>query len=303
LSASPSAPAVFFLSDYGTADEFVGVVHAVLHDLAPLVPVIDLSHQVPPFDVAAGSALLQRSAPFLGAGVVLAVVDPGVGTSRRAVAIETTPAGGPTWLVGPDNGLLVATAELLGGAEAAIALTPEGRAWPGSGRVTEGSGPTFDGRDVFAPAAAHLVRGGDPSVLGPAIDPGSLTPGPDPPTAAVDGGGAGEGWAVTTSVASVDRFGNLQLGIRPRLLEESGLFVGPVEVTVSTGPGPGPGPGPVPARRVVAFGELAEGELGLVADASGRVALVLDRDSAAARLGVTGPGAEVRISLPRRGPG
>ena len=89
----PPAPAIFFLSDYGTADEFVGVVHAVLHRLAPPVPVIDLSHQVPPFDVTGGAAMLDRCAPYLGSGVVLAVVDPGVGTGRRALALRTAAAG------------------------------------------------------------------------------------------------------------------------------------------------------------------------------------------------------------------
>ena len=101
---------MFFLSDYGTADEFVGVVHAVLHRLAPSAPVIDLGHQIPPFDVAAAAALLVRAGPHLGPGVVLAVVDPGVGTDRRGVAVELPP-GGPTWLVGPDNGLLLPLAE------------------------------------------------------------------------------------------------------------------------------------------------------------------------------------------------
>ena len=88
MTTGPPAPAIYFLSDYGTADEFVGVVHAVLHRHAPGLAVIDLSHQIAPFDVAAGAAMLARCAPYLGAGVVLGVVDPGVGTARRAVAIR-----------------------------------------------------------------------------------------------------------------------------------------------------------------------------------------------------------------------
>src|SRR5689334_2966144 len=113
------AAAVFFLSDYGTADEFVGIVHAVLHSRAPGVAVIDLGHEVPPYDVAAGASMLVRCAPYLGAGVVLAVVDPGVGTERRGVAIEAVGTG-PSWLVGPDNGLLVPLAAALGGAQRVI---------------------------------------------------------------------------------------------------------------------------------------------------------------------------------------
>ena len=152
-------PAVFFLSDYGTADEFVGVVHAVLHRRAPGVAVIDLSHQIPPFDVAAGSALLVRAGPHLGAGVVLAVVDPGVGTDRRAVALELA-SGPPRWMVGPDNGLLVPLATSSGGVRTAVALDPA--------RLGPAAPPgTFDGRDVFAPAAAHLVTGGAAGRSGP----------------------------------------------------------------------------------------------------------------------------------------
>ena len=182
-----AAPAIYFLTDYGTTDEFVGVVHAVLHRLAPRVPVIDLSHQVSPFDVAAGAAMLVRCAPFLGPGVVLAVVDPGVGTARRAVAIGLGGASGketPTWLVGPDNGLLVPLATTYGDIESMVvidrdspALRPRGSFGP------DGSGPTFDGRDVFAPAAAHLLLGGDPMALGTPADPdvtGSHRPRPPP---------------------------------------------------------------------------------------------------------------------------
>ncbi|HEX3462068.1 MAG TPA: SAM-dependent chlorinase/fluorinase, partial [Acidimicrobiales bacterium] len=161
----PWVPAIHFLSDYGTADEFAGVVRAVLHRQAPGTPIIDLTHHVPHFDVAAGAAALVRAAPYLGPGAVLAVVDPGVGTSRRGVAIRVgapsgdpgggkdTSSGRPEWWVGPDNGLLVPAVESVGGAVAVHVLASK----PGS---------TFDGRDVFAPASAHLVGGGDPALLG-----------------------------------------------------------------------------------------------------------------------------------------
>ncbi len=168
MTAGPPPPAIFFLSDYGTADEFVGVVHAVLHRRAAGVTVIDLSHQVPPFDVAAGGSMLARSVPHLGPGVVLAVVDPGVGTGRRAVAVAVTAAAraaamapgsprppesshrlGPTWLVGPDNGLLVPAADALGGAVRVIELragTATGQPGFGpdlrrKGRLRPGRGP------------------------------------------------------------------------------------------------------------------------------------------------------------------
>ena len=313
VSSGPTAPAVFFLSDYGTADEFVGVVHAVLHRLAPLVPVIDLSHQIPPFDVPGGAALLARCVPYLGAGVVLAVVDPGVGTARRAVAVRTAAgAEGPAWLVGPDNGLLTGAAALLGGSEEVVVLRSDGGGWrPPVGGI-DPAGPTFAGRDVFAPAAAHLVYGGDPALLGTAVDPGSLVAAPTERQIDADWGETTRvGSAVTTSVVSIDRFGNAQLALGPHVLDEIGLAPGGLaEVTVRPMPegsrSSDPAPPPVasnqavPARRVVAFAELAAGELGLVTDGNGRVALVLDRASAAHRLHVFGAGAEVRISPAHR---
>ncbi|HEY5244790.1 MAG TPA: SAM-dependent chlorinase/fluorinase, partial [Acidimicrobiales bacterium] len=113
--ASPAgADTVYFLSDYGLADEFVGVVHAVLRRLAPGIAVVDLVHEIPPYDVRAGAAALVRAVPHLGPGVVLAVVDPGVGGSRRGLVLEID---GPDrrWFVGPDNGLLLAAAARAGG--------------------------------------------------------------------------------------------------------------------------------------------------------------------------------------------
>src|SRR5215207_4284317 len=112
---------ISFLTDYGTEDEFVGVVKSIVRDLAPHVQVIDLTHAITPYDVRAGSLALARAIPYVPSGVVLAVVDPGVGTARRAVAIEV--AGGDGVLVGPDNGLLAPAVALTGGAERAVMLT------------------------------------------------------------------------------------------------------------------------------------------------------------------------------------
>jgi S-adenosylmethionine hydrolase len=289
-AAPAESPAVFFLSDYGSVDEFVGVVHAVVYRLAPGVPVIDLSHRIPPFDIAAGSAMLVRCAPHLGAGVVLAVVDPGVGTARRAVAVETAGStrAGPRWLVGPDNGLLTAMATVLGGAVRVVHL--------------EGARSTFDGRDVFAPAAAHLATGGAPTALGTDIDPASMgaaTPGPAPGPAVV----GPEGPELVATVAWVDGFGNVQLDIGPERLDEIGMSPGDTaRVWVATSPPEG-----VPVRRVAAFAALGAGELGVLVDANGRVALVVDRASAARRLDLVAPdpvrspgvGHEVRVARVR----
>ncbi len=302
---SPSSggpqPAVYLLSDYGTSDEFVGVVHAVLHALAPAVPVIDLSHHVPAFDVAAGSALLVRAGPYLGPGVVMAVVDPGVGTDRRAVALEV-PAGGPTWLVGPDNGLLGALATSLGGVRTTVVLDPTRL---GTGRPTG----TFDGRDVFAPAAAHLVVGGDPGLIGTPGDAGSLIGGPDPGTRGPSVRHLAAGAEAAATVTWIDRFGNAQLDLDPETLVGIGLVPdGTARVTVEPGPVTPdvvPGPGSPPSRRSWTAGGCGPSassvpdELGLLVDATGRVALVLDRASAALALRLAGPGVVVRITVPR----
>ncbi len=198
--AAVPPPTVFFLSDYGTEDEFVGVVHAVLAVASVGVAIIDLTHQIPPFDIRAGAMALERAAPFLGPGVVLAVVDPGVGSGRRGVCLEVSPRGpGPAFFVGPDNGLLLPAAELVGGGSIvrAIALPPV----PGQAR-------TFDGRDLFAPAAAALSRGVPLGELGPAFDPDSLVRLVPPAVAHLtlaDGRRS-----LRAEVVWVDRFGNLR---------------------------------------------------------------------------------------------
>jgi S-adenosyl-L-methionine hydrolase (adenosine-forming) len=279
--------AIFFLSDYGTGDEFVGVVHAVVHRLAPSVSVIDLSHEVAPFDIAAGAAMLARAVPVLGPGVVLAVVDPGVGSERRPIAVRVD-GDGPNWLVGPDNGLLAGAWAALGGPTSAVALDP-GRLTPAWTRRPD-AGPTFDGRDVFAPAAAHLVSGRDPLGFATAIDaeslvveaPGSRATRPMPT-------GANEVSALATWV---DRYGNVQLDLRPSDLEELGVAAdGVVQVFFAHRPEDRA----VPARRVRAFADLEAGELGLVVDSSGLLALVLDQGSAAELTGATS-GTVVRIT-------
>ncbi len=297
VPAAGEAPAVYFLSDYGLDDEFVGVVHAVLHRHAPSVPVIDLSHRVPPFDVVAGAALLARAAPSLGAGVLLAVVDPGVGSDRRPVAVGVRPgAGRPGWLVGPDNGLLVPAADAFGGAERVI--VPTRRARHGM------AGATFDGRDLFAPAAAHLALGYEPDDLGPSADPRTLVARAE--TAA--GPVAGAGPVLLAAVGWIDRFGNVQLRIDAAAVAD---LLGSPGARLQLALGPSGDPGGMPGsrtddrperfgawtevRRVTAFADLAPGEVGLLLDANGRPALVLDRSSAAAHLGIDGLGRTVAL--------
>jgi S-adenosyl-L-methionine hydrolase (adenosine-forming) len=250
---------ISFLSDYGTHDEFVGVVKSVLRQLAGQAVVIDITHDVAPHDVRGGALTLQRVAPFLAPGVVLAVVDPGVGTARRAVALEVGPD--PRWaLVGPDNGLLVPAFEALGGPGRAVSFA--GR------RSHPGAGATFDGRDLFAPAAAQLCAGADLGDLGPEIDPASLVPGPRPATVPL-------GTGVATEILGIDRFGNVQLAARP---EDVAHLGDPVRLVLPSRE--------VIARRASSFAAIGQAGLGLVVDSWGMIAVALDRGSAAAELGL-----------------
>jgi hypothetical protein len=262
---------ISFLSDYGRADEFVGVVHSVIRTLAPGVVVIDVTHDVPAHDVRAGGLTLARSAQYLAPGVVLAVVDPGVGTDRRAIAVEV--GGGESVLVGPDNGLLASAVAMVGGATRAVELTnPEHR--------LEAPGPTFDGRDVFAPAAAALCRGVPLDELGPDIDALTLRPGMLPlPQIEDDGIGAEVLW--------IDRFGNVQLNLGPDDLAPLGVEGDRVSIRIDGAERT--------ARRVRAYADLVPGELGLAVDSYGLLALVLDQRSAAVELGVA-PSAAVTVS-------
>jgi S-adenosyl-L-methionine hydrolase (adenosine-forming) len=253
-------PFVSFLSDYGHADEFVGVCHGVMLDIAPELRIVDVTHDIPAFDVRAGALALVRAVQYLPDGVVLAVVDPGVGTDRRCVAVEVE--GG--FLVGPDNGLLAPAAAMLGGARRIVALdNPQYQ--------LTAPGPTFAGRDVMAPAAAYLATGHSLDELGTAIGAAGLAPGLVPlPQEGDDGSIAGE-------VLWVDRYGNCQLNIAPEQLVERGAAPGGyVGVTI--------GGRDRRAHWVTAFADAKPSELALVVDSYGMCALALDRRSAAAEL-------------------
>ena len=224
---------------------------------------IDLTHGVTPFDVRAGALALARAVPHLGSGVVLAVVDPGVGTARRglAVAVRSTSGGeGPHHLVGPDNGLLPWALDALGGAEGVVSLPPPSRTVLGA---------TFDGRDVFAPAAARLWQGTPLAELGDEADPDTLVRLATPRCSVSRG-------TIEAEVQWVDRFGNVQLAARPDDATAAALG-DELEVVAAAVHG---------AQRVRAFAALDPGALGVVVDANGHLALVCDRQSAATVLRV-----------------
>jgi len=260
---------VCFLSDFGLADDFVGTCKGVMLRVSPGLSVVDLTHEVPDFGVETGAEILQHATRYMPADAVyLAVVDPGVGTERRGLALRTESGA---LLVGPDNGLLVAAAEALGGIIGAVALTEERfHLHPVSN--------TFHGRDVFAPVAAHLAAGVEFWDLGGYVDPASLTR-LGPAIALVDRGG---GWVIR--IISIDHFGNARLSVTK---EEAGLEYGDaLEIDA--------GDGEMSVRYVETFGSAGAGELVLVPDSHWRLSLAINKGSAAHALALK-VGAKVRL--------
>jgi S-adenosylmethionine hydrolase len=260
-----------FLTDYGLEDGFVAVCHGVVTGIVPEARIVDVSHQVPPYDVRRGAMVLARSAPYLDPAVFLAVVDPGVGGDRRAIAAATE----SSVLVGPDNGLLVPAADVLGGATSAVELDRDDL-------FLRPLSATFHGRDVFAPIAALLLGGSALGDVGTPIDPAGLRRLPEPHVVehADD---------VDAEVTYVDHYGNLQLAVAwPALGVGDG---DDVEIRVDSG-----------TYRVVVgrqFTSVPSGALVLYADADERAAIAANGGSAAGRLDVA-RGAVVRLSsLPR----
>jgi len=259
---------ISFLSDFGYADEFVGVVHSVIRSLAPEVAVVDVTHGIERHNVRAGGLALARAANYLNPGVVIAVVDPGVGTARRPVALEV--GDGASVLLGPDNGLLAPAVGLVGGATRAFDVRDSSVRLPTTG------GATFDGRDLFAPVAAHLCRGVPLTELGTEIDPASLMPGVLPVAHA-------DGDELVCEVLWIDHFGNCQLNVDP--LEALALGS---EIVVKVDGEDWVG---VPTE---AYESIPAGRVGLLTDSSGLLSMAIARGSAATMLSLA-EGSEIRL--------
>jgi S-adenosylmethionine hydrolase len=250
-------------TDYGTFDGFVAACHGSIARIAPDVRVIDVTHHVPPADVARGAAVLAQTAPHLPPSVHVAVVDPGVGTGRRGLVIGT-PGG---VLIGPDNGVLIWAAEALGGIDRVAELANND--WF-LGDVSR----TFHGRDVFSPAAARIAAGAELGDAGPAVDRDTLVRLPDPVVT------VGDGW-LESEVMTVDRFGNVQLAAGGATLAGLGT-----ELLVS---------GNVRARRGATFQDVDTGDLLVYEDSAGRVAIAVNGGRAVVVLSVR-PGDLVRLT-------
>ena len=260
-----------FLTDFGL-DGAAAICRGVMLSIARDAQIVDICHTVTKYAIADGAYLLRSAVPWLPVGVHVAVVDPGVGTDRRPIAVRT---GRGDVLVGPDNGLLLPAAERLGGIVEARLLA--NRAW-----MLPDTSATFHGRDVFAPIAAHLALGEPFDAVGPAI------PAPDLvrlelPLATVEAG------SLATGVTYVDSFGNVRL---------AGTSADLAAAIGELGPGAELGldldGGTERARWRRTFGEAAEGELLAYQDSSGNLALAVSGGNAAARLGV-GTGTRIRI--------
>jgi S-adenosylmethionine hydrolase len=266
-----AARPITFLSDYGLADEFVGVVHGVIAGICPDARVIDLGHGVPRQDVQAGALMLARAVPYAPAGVHLAVVDPEVGARRRAVALRT--ADEDRLLVGPDNGLLLPAAERFGGVAEAVEISAS--PWR-----LEPLSATFHGRDVFAPVAARLACGAPLAAAGAPLEAGELV-------VLERTEARREEDAVIAHVVATDAFGNAILDAAFGDLLDSGLRLGDA-VAARTAQRR--------IRGVLArtFSDVAAGALLLYEDSSGSLALAVNGGDATALLGLHA-GDEVRL--------
>jgi S-adenosylmethionine hydrolase len=251
---------VTFVSDYGLEDEFVGVCHGVMLRIAPHIRVIDIHHNILRQDIRHGAVVLEQSMNYMPDSVHLAVVDPSVGSARKALAIET---GWGEVFVGPDNGLLIPAAEASGGMKRAFDITDERFMLTPVSR-------TFQGRDVFAPAAAHIAAGVEPSELGPSLELDDLVRIEIP-----------QAWIhddhLHAEVLQVDRFGNLQLNFGTDRLAAVGLE-NEVRIEVR-----------LEGQRLriplgATFADVEAGEFVLVEDSYKQLSLAVNKGDAAARL-------------------
>ena len=261
---------VTLLSDFGTRDTYAGVVEGAILHVAPDARVLHLTHGVPPGDVAQGARALADAVPHVPVGVHLAVVDPGVGTDRRALVLTS---GDGRQFVGPDNGLLVAAAERCGGVADAHELT-----------VPPDASPTFHGRDVFAPAAGRLALGQSPGSLGESVDPGGLVRLKMPGADVEDG-------LLRAPCVHVDRFGNCALAASASELESAGLVAGSAVAIAVRGLPRGA------AQRGRTFADVPPGALVVLVDSAGAAALCINGGDAASELRLA-IGDDVELRLP-----
>jgi S-adenosylmethionine hydrolase len=261
---------ITLLTDYGRDDDFVGVCHGVIRTIHPEAQIVDLTHGVRRYAVRQGALVLRNTLPYTPVGVHVAVVDPQVGTERRAIALRTADG---RLLVGPDNGLLSLAWERCGGVELAVDVTR-------SPHRLEPVSATFHGRDIFAPVAAHLARGAALEDAGDPLDPETLATVELPEPRVEDG-------AVLAHALVIDRFGNAALNVGHDDMAGTGITLGgTVELEVA-------------GERYLAtyaqtFADVRPGELIVYEDAYRTLAVAINRGDAAATLALR-PDAELRL--------
>jgi S-adenosyl-L-methionine hydrolase (adenosine-forming) len=239
-------------SDFGHREEWVGVLKGVILSINPAAKIVDISHEIPPYDISKGAFVLAAALPHMPQGVHMAVVDPGVGSGRRAVAIR---AARGDLLVGPDNGLLLPGAERLGGVEEAWSLDNQDF-------FRTPVHPTFHARDIFAPVAAHISRGTPARDMGSAIPADELVPAP------WDRARQGEA-ALYATVIDVDRFGSLRLNAYPEQMVNIGYRIGDKVML-------GIGEEEFEAPLVSTFSDVEAGKALLFEDSSGFMAVAMN---------------------------
>ena len=261
---------VTLLTDYGRDDDFVGVCHGVIRGIHPDAEIVDITHGIPRYAVRQGAIVLRNTLPYMPVGVHMAVVDPQVGTERRAVAVRT---GDDRVLVGPDNGLLSLAWERCGGVEIAVDITR-------SQYRLEPVSATFHGRDIFAPVAARLAGGAELVDAGDPLEPGTLAT-VDLPEPRREHG------EIVAHALVIDRFGNAGLNVEHDDLAGSGITMGgTVELEV--------GGERYLATYAQTFADVKPGELLVYQDAYRTLAVAINRGDAATTLGLR-PNAEVRL--------
>jgi S-adenosylmethionine hydrolase len=261
---------VTLLTDYGRDDDFVGVCHGVMRSIDPDLRIIDITHGINRYAVREGALVLRNTLPFMPVGVHMAVVDPQVGTERRAVALRT---GDGRALVGPDNGLLSLAWERCGGVELAVDVTR-------SPHRLEPVSATFHGRDIFAPVAAQLAAGAEVADAGDPLDPDALAVVELPIARTEDG-------ALVAHALVLDRYGNVGLNVGHEQLAGSGLTLGgTIELEI--------GGERYLAKYARTFADVTAGELLVYEDAYRTLAVAINRGDAASTLGLR-PDAEVRL--------
>jgi len=261
---------VTLLTDYGSESEFAGVCHGVIRNIAPDSDIVDITHGIPKYDARQGAIVLSHAIPYMPVGVHLAIVDPQVGTERRALALRT---GDERLLVGPDNGVLSLAWAECGGVSEVVDI---GR----SPHRLEPVSATFHGRDLFAPVAAALATGAELRNAGDALGAEELAT-IELPVPRVEGG------VLSACVLSIDRYGNAALNVRHDQLPETGLTLGSgVEIEASGER--------FDAKFALTFADVKTGEVIVYEDAYRSLAIAINRGDASFALRLE-PDSEVRL--------